>query len=272
VADRIEPKTDTLTNWLASSNIPTLNELCVAVDGSGVVLFGFYGDGSSDPSTLIAAKLRMLAPLRAPEFVGGLTALDEHSFFASASGKGVRIGGASAAFTHQRLLVDGRVSSRARALRAHRASNSTQNAGPSNSPAIVTWDTISSGFNSTDLIDSVSWLDLTNGRFTPLIPGLWRIAANLSLTSTYATGTLLPQILKNGSLYSYGQADHYGQGGGTWTYRVRVDDLVLFNGSTDYAQVAVDYSTFNGSLTYQGGAEQTYLLLQYLGFTDTAPT
>jgi len=171
MSDTIQPRIGTLTHWLSedpAAEIPELDELCYVTNDSGVILFSFHGDGSSTAAAIITAGNRLMAPLRAPGFVGGAFSAD-----------GMRVGGSTARFTNQQLFVDGRKSHQVRAFKLERTSDLSLTGGVNLDPQPVPMQAISStpiDFNHADMMQSTAWFEsVTTGGFKPTIPGLWHV-------------------------------------------------------------------------------------------------
>lgn len=90
----------------------------------------------------------------------------------------------------------------------------------------------------------------TNYRFTPTIAGYYQINGKISATGSTASTSMASAIYKNGSIYKYGP---YVQ---TTAAESNVQDVVYFNGTTDYVELFV-YITATTAVI-GGGSENTY--------------
>ena len=271
MATRHRPRLGTLTQWNATANVPHAKELCVITDGAGVVTGAFIGDGSSLPGAIITAGNRGLAPLRAPVFVGGLSALDGDVLLSNASGKGTRIGGASARFTNQRLFVDGRIAHQIRAMRANLSSAvALSNSG---TPIALVLNQRSSDFTTADATQDTAWFDTTNGRFTPLVPGYWWVHGAIALASTVVGSypILRAHLLRSGTAVASGP---HSQGQQNSTFSVpsaSVSDIIHLDGSSQYLQLAYTASNFP-AVNISASAAATYLVARWMGYGPSSPT
>jgi hypothetical protein len=102
----------------------------------------------------------------------------------------------------------------------------------------------------TKVFDTHGYYDnTTNYRFTPLVPGIYQVNANVSTSSGIAgTAWFQTLIYKNGGALTAGTS-------GYWTGTVwgasSTSDLVYLNGTTDYIEIYVqsDYTSGAGIQT-----------------------
>lgn len=90
----------------------------------------------------------------------------------------------------------------------------------------------------------------TNYRFTPTTAGYYQINGKISATGSTVSTSMASAIYKNGSIYKYGP---YVQ---TTAAESNVQDVIYFNGSTDYVELFV-YITATIAVI-GSGAESTY--------------
>lgn len=105
-------------------------------------------------------------------------------------------------------------------------------------------------FNSR-LFDPFSWYNAANGRWTPLIPGFYRVS--FSVRDNNASGWSRAQLRKNGSAVHDGtfQTANPGSSHGT--------AVVYLNGTGDYIDVTLSRSDGAAATVVGGTSEHTYM-------------
>ncbi len=144
------------------------------------------------------------------------------------------------------LLVVGLVKANATGLFSAYRSGSSQVAATGTYTAIVF---------GTEEFDVSGWYDPTTGRYTPQVPGYYRLNAGIGTTTTVGSGTrLIASIAKNGSDHKRLQTIYVAGG----------DDNVLTgtciveaNGSTDYFAAQFHQNT-GGNVNVIADAHVTY--------------
>lgn len=114
---------------------------------------------------------------------------------------------------------------------------------------------------NTELADNKSWYDnATNYRFTPQLAGKYRIHAQVQGLGT-SVSEVDVDIYKNGSVYS--RTINLASGVATSTV---IDQIVTFNGSTDYVEIYAAV-TGTGTLSFLGGTApiRSWFEAQYVG-------
>jgi hypothetical protein len=128
--------------------------------------------------------------------------------------------------------------------------------GPAFSVYRATNQTITSGVYTkvqldTETFDTNNNFDsTTNYRFTPTIAGYYQINGKIGSGGSTAPTSMASALYKNGSVYKYGPYVQAPQG------ESNVQDVVYFNGSTDYVELYV-YITAATALI-SGGSSATY--------------
>lgn len=90
----------------------------------------------------------------------------------------------------------------------------------------------------------------TNFRFTPTVAGYYQINGKIGAGASTASTSMASAIYKNGAIYKYGP---YVQ---TTAAESNVQDVIYFNGSTDYVELFVYITATTAVIS--SGAEQTY--------------
>lgn len=113
--------------------------------------------------------------------------------------------------------------------------------------------------------DVSGWLDtVTNkGRFTPQVPGYYRLSAAVQMSPANNDEYVNPSIYKNGAAHSVGALVY--QRIAATGLRATVSDVVLFNGTTDYADIRVGHNAAAGSLTPSATKTVTYFSGELVG-------
>ena len=110
--------------------------------------------------------------------------------------------------------------------------------------------------------DPSSWFDLVNFRYTPQIPGIYRISANMRWKTAFvADKRVFLAVYKNAAIYSY-LSVFYSHAKDDWG--VSGTDLVDFNGSTDYVDIRVRQDD-TAARSIQEGKNHTFFTAQLLG-------
>lgn len=230
------------------------------------------GDGSTAAEDLIA-DARALAPLYDPEFVNNVTIV------ANALAGQLGVGASADRFTNQKAFVAGRMASRIRAARGHRV-NDVVTALTAGVFSPITFDSISSGFNSNDVMQATSWLNVANGKFTPTaanpdsVPGFWLVTATVRWTLSSATAPVIDlAIARNGTVVSQVTPGTH-LNFSTLTYSATIVDVIHLDGahtSPQYLEVGL-VSDLNISPTVIGGATKTFFTATYINYGTTGPT
>lgn len=108
--------------------------------------------------------------------------------------------------------------------------------------------------------DPFNWYDATLGRFTPKVPGYYRIAGQINMAGG-ASMALGAYLRKNGSA-SLGGDQTLPSLGSAVGFAANATSLFYLNGSTDYVDLASYFGAANAGNTIYGfgsGADPTYL-------------
>ena len=95
-------------------------------------------------------------------------------------------------------------------------------------------------FNIKTFDTASAYDNATNYRFTPLVAGYYQVTLNVALNTM--TGNAQPSILKNGSVYQYG---NFPNNCSSQPYWASMTALIYMNGSTDYIEGFI--TQFTGS-------------------------
>lgn len=106
----------------------------------------------------------------------------------------------------------------------------------------------------TEEFDVSAWHDTSTGRFTPQVPGYYRLNARASASASTDIDFAV-NLLKNGTIYKRGPTAHPLDPANPKGSMVTA--LVLLNGTTDYVSVGV-YHNGTGSLALDVGASFLY--------------
>ena len=107
---------------------------------------------------------------------------------------------------------------------------------------------------SSESFDIGGCFDTSTYKFTPTVPGIYRVEACLSVTAGTSVADTSINIYKNGAKHSDGA---YGVSSGVYR-RVVTSDLVQMNGTTDYLEL-YGFISGTGTLKVVSGAAETRL-------------
>lgn len=118
------------------------------------------------------------------------------------------------------------------------------------------------GFDTRDY-DPFGWFDTASGRFTPKVPGYYRVSANMLFTGVATGSRWIAHFRKNGATgewrrvadLSWGANNDGGLGG---------TDLIYLNGGSDYLEFTV-YQNTGGSRSIIVGTGYCFMAAELVG-------
>lgn len=115
----------------------------------------------------------------------------------------------------------------------------------------------------TEEFDVSGWFDTATGRYTPQVPGYYRLSANVASSAVQAVDVAwAPVLRKNGS--SYKNLPNNAQRNGATPISAGGSVIAVANGTTDYFEVLHTHTAASATLI-AGGAALTYFQGELIG-------